>query len=788
MPVHLTPTPPGPVVDPTTVPFSAQPEAPASLVRWLKDIGRPDVDIAGGKGANLGELMRAGLPVPDGFVVTVDAYRRARAPIDALVSRAKAVDPEDTAALQAIASEIRRTIESTPVPDDVRAAIAAAYVALSGPGAAPVPVAVRSSATAEDTAQHSFAGMFESFLEVRGVDDLLNRVRACWGSSFGTRVLYYRLQRELPVELPIAVVVQRMVVADKSGIVFTADPVSHDRAVLVIEAVWGLGETVVGGQVNPDRYVVNKASRAVVRKSIARKDLLLQRDPVTGHTQPVDLRNDPRATSESLTSEELDTVIDLSLRTEAHYHAPVDIEFAIEAGHVLLTQTRPITTLGDATPVAERNTGKVLVRGVGASPGQVSGRVRILTSPTDATALREGEVLVTRSTSPDWAPLMRRAAAIVTDAGGITSHAAIVSRELGIPCVVGTRDGTQVLQDGTVVTVNGNGGTVVAGAVSDMQATPLATAMPEVRGAARAPVTATRLYVNLADPTLAEATAARDVDGVGLLRAEFMMLSALEGTHPKRLIESGRSDEFIARMADGLRTFARAFHPRPVIYRAMDFRTNEVRGLAGGDVEPVEANPMIGYRGCYRYGVEPDLFRLELRAIADVRRDHPNLHVMIPFVRTLSEFEKCKIIIDDVLGGERGMELWIMAEVPSVIHWLPAYARLGITGVSIGSNDLTQLVLGVDRDSALVAPLFDERDGAVLAAIRSIIRRARSLGLTSSICGQAPSTRPEYVEELVRWGIDSVSVNPDVIDVTRRNLAAAEQRLLLECARQSGDT
>jgi pyruvate,water dikinase len=264
-----------------------------------------------------------------------------------------------------------------------------------------------------------------------------------------------------------------------------------------------------------------------------------------------------------------------------------------------------------------------------------------------------------------------------------------------------------------------------------------------------------------------------------------MMLSALDGTHPRRLVEKGRSEEFVARMTEGLRRFARAFEPRPVIYRAMDFRTNEVRSLAGGDVEPVEANPMIGYRGCFRYGREPDLFRLELRALAEVRRTHANLHLMIPFVRTLWELDACNAIVDEVLGGERNLQRWIMAEVPSVIHWLPAYARAGITGVSIGSNDLTQLMLGVDRDSALVAPLFDERDEAVLSAIRSIIRRAKRLGLTSSICGQAPSTYPEYAEHLVRWGIDSVSVNPDVIDETRRSLAAAEQRLLLEHARAS---
>jgi pyruvate,water dikinase len=294
--------------------------------------------------------------------------------------------------------------------------------------------------------------------------------------------------------------------------------------------------------------------------------------------------------------------------------------------------------------------------------------------------------------------------------------------------------------------------------------------------------------VNLSEPDRAAEVAAMDVEGVGLLRAELMMLTALGGTHPRRLLEEKREEEFVSRMVEQLRVFARAFQPRPVVYRAMDFRSNEYRGLAGGEaIEPKEDNPMIGYRGCFRYVREPDLFALELRAIAEVRRDHPNLHLMIPFVRTLWELRQCRALIDrSALAGDRTLQLWIMAEVPSVVHWLPEYARLGISGVSIGSNDLTQLVLGVDRDGELVAPLFDERDGAVLATIRAIITSCRSLGLTCSICGQAPSVYPEYAEQLVRWGIDSVSVNPDVVDVTRRALAAAEQRILLARAREAG--
>jgi pyruvate,water dikinase len=428
--------------------------------------------------------------------------------------------------------------------------------------------------------------------------------------------------------------------------------------------------------------------------------------------------------------------------------------------------------------------GAVLLHGLGVGPGSVSGRVRVLTSPDDSGALEPGEILVAAMTSPDWVPLMRRAAAVVTDAGGMTSHAAIVSRELGIPCIVGTRLATRVLRTGMLVTVNAREGTISEGAAPT--APNVAASVPAAAAGVAPIVTGTRVYVNLGEPELAESVAKRDVDGVGLLRAEFMLLAALGKTHPRVLMRDGRSDELVTRMTEALTRFAAAFAPRPVIYRATDFRTNEFRGLAGGDeFEPHEENPMIGYRGCYRYTREPDLFALELEAVKQVRERHPNLHLMIPFVRTGSEFRACKRLIDESgLTDDRSFQLWVMAEVPSVVTWLEEYVRLGATGVSIGSNDLTQLVLGVDRDSEVLAPLYDERDRAVTSAIRAIVAECKRLGITCSICGQAPSVHPEYAELLVRMGIDSISVNPDAIEATRRNIAAAERRILLEAARR----
>ena len=785
---------------PAAAPVPTLALAALPLVRELSLLHRGDIALVGGKGANLGEMLAAGLPVPPGFVVTVEAYRRfveANALGAEFVAALATLDRNDPDALNRTAERLRAVVAAAPLPDDVRTAIFDAYRHLARPDGSLPAVAARSSATAEDTAEYSFAGMFESFLGIRTADDLLERVKACWASTFGARVLFYRLERGLAAEMPVAVVVQRMVDSTKSGVIFTADPATRDPWRIVIEAAWGLGEVVVQGQVTPDRYVLDKATRALVQKEVETKEFLLTTDRQSRELVRVDLASDVRAHARVLSDAELRTLGELAVRTEAHYGVPQDIEFAIENGSIYLTQTRPITTLAKpdakAAAPAPRTRGRrdqtPIVHGLGASPGIATGPVRRLDSTADEGEMEAGEVLVTRMTSPDWVPIMRRAVAIVTDAGGMTSHAAIVSRELGVPCIVGAHDATKRLETGVVVTVDGTAGTVLP-AHGEASATPPARpAVPPVNATAPAigarPITATRLYVNLAEPERAEEVAARDVDGVGLLRAEFMMLDALDRTHPRAFLAAGRGEEFVQRMADKLSVFGQSFHPRPVVYRAMDFRSNEFRGLTGGEEhEPREENPMIGYRGCFRYTREPDLFALELRALARARVRWDNLHLMIPFVRTRGELVACLRLVDaSPLGGDRRLQRWIMAEVPSVVWQLGAYAALGITGVSIGSNDLTQLVLGVDRDSELLSSLYDERDPAVLEAVRTIVAESHRHGLTCSICGQAPSVHQEYAEFLVRAGIDSISVNPDAIDRARRNIASAEQRLLLDAAR-----
>jgi pyruvate,water dikinase len=549
---------------------------------------------------------------------------------------------------------------------------------------------------------------------------------------------------------------------------------------MVIESVWGLGESIVQGAVTPDRDVVDKTSRKVLEHAVAEKESLLRWDATTATMVREDLGGRAAAKARVLENDQLAALVDLALRAEAHYGTPQDMEFAIEQGVPFLTQSRPITTL-DAKSVSRESSGSVLVRGLGASPGRRSGKVRLLASVADASSLIAGEVLVTRMTSPDWVPIMRRAAAIVTDAGGMTSHAAIVAGALGVPCIVGARDATTRLADGAAVTVDGTTGVVSAGATAE----PTAPTSPAL-GAVVRETTATRIYVNLADPQRAVEVAGMDVDGVGLLRAEFMIAEALDRMHPREFLSRHHASDFVDRMAQRILVIGRAFAPRPVIYRAMDFKSNEFRDLAGGaQHEPAEENPMIGYRGCFRYTKEPGLFELELAALATARESSPNVHLMIPFVRTDAELALCLERIDHTaLGGDRSMHRWIMAEVPSVLFRLADYAKLGIDGVSIGSNDLTQLMLGVDRDSERFGPGYDERDPAVLRAIEIIISECRRLGLTCSICGQAPSVHPEYAERLVRWGIDSISVNVDAIDRTRRNVAMAERRLLLDASRE----
>jgi pyruvate,water dikinase len=747
---------------------------------WFADVGKDDVGVAGGKGANLGEMTRARIPVPPGFIVTADAYRRfleasgLRPTIQKLVSP---LDYNDSAQLQRVSRQIKDRIVTVPVPEEIVRDIKAAYRQLGG-GA----VAVRSSATAEDLKEASFAGQQATFLNVTGEDAVVEAVRGCWASLFEARAIFYRNDKGFDhLSVAIAVPVQRMVQSKRSGVLFTVETDTGDRSKIEIEAVWGLGEAIVSGETTPDNYRVDKESLRILSKRVVEQEQQLIRNPQADHGEanlwlpvPDELRQ-----QQKLSDEQIVALARIAKQVEEHYGRPQDIEWAEENGEMFIVQSRAVTVLTERRAAGEEEgaeeTAPVLLSGAAASPGVAAGPVRVVRDPSEIDIVLQGDVLVAEMTTPDFVPAMKRAAAIVTDRGGRTAHAAIVSRELGIPCVVGTGSATSTLRPDQLVTVDGSQGKVYEGRAEARLA--WAVREKEIWSAVAAIETRTKVYVNLAEPDLADVVAARNCDGVGLLRAEFIV--AQIGEHPQLAIDEGRSEVYIEKLAEGLRKFASAFSPRPVVYRTTDFKTNEYRNLRGGEkYEEFEENPMIGYRGASRYIRDIDIFRLELEAIKRVRKQYPNLWVMIPFVRTPLELAGVKRVMEqEGLARSPDFKLWMMAEVPSNALILDKFIDVGIDGISIGSNDLTQLVLGIDRDNERFAKEFDERNEAVMWALERLIKTAKARGITSSICGQAPSDYPELTQKLVEWGITSVSVNPDVIDKARATIAQAEARL-----------
>jgi len=784
------------------------------LVLWFEELGKGDVPLVGGKCANLGEMINAGIPVPPGFAVSAYAYKlfleeTGIAEKVYSIIRETVKDPNDPKQYEEASAKIRDLIESTPIPSSIEEAIKESYRMLNNRvGAVEAFVAVRSSATAEDLPDASFAGQQETFLNVKGSDDLVYYVRKCWSSLFTPRAIFYRTQKGFPHEkVLISVAVQKMVNSKAAGVIFTIHPVTGDRSKIVIEGAWGLGEAVVSGAVTPDRFIVDKATLKIISKEVAEKTVEYVRDPKTGKTLHVEIPPERRRIP-CLTDDEIVELTKLAKRIEEHYGKPQDIEFAIDRDmpfpeNVFIVQSRPETVwsfkaeekpAGEAPAPIEKLV--PVLKGLPASPGIYAGRVKVALDHQEAAKVMEkGDILVTKMTNPDWVPYMRMAGAIVTDDGGMTCHAAIVSRELGIPCIVGSKEATKVLKTGLHYTIDAASGVVYEGIVESLikpapKAAPTAAAeavMALPQWAIYPPVTATKIYVNLSIPDVADKVFNEShPDGVGLLRAEHLMLSV--GKHPRLLIEEGGAEKMVDAFAEGIRKVAQAFFPRPVVYRFLDFKPDEFLSLPGGEKYEKETghvgpNPLIGYRGAFRYIKEPDIFRLECQAIRKVREEYglKNVWVMVPFVRTVEEFKNClKIMEEEGLRKGPDFKVWIMVEVPSTVLLIDKFIEAGIDGVSFGTNDLTMLILGIDRDDASVQEIYDERNLAVLRALSHVIRLCREHSVTTSICGQAPSNYPEIVEFLVKEGATSLSVNPDKVIETRLLVASIERKILLE--------
>jgi pyruvate,water dikinase len=780
------------------------------LVIWFGDLRKNDIPLVGGKNANLGEMISAGLPVPPGFAVTAYAYEKfidtthIAEKIYEIINKT-VTDKNDPKQYAEASKKIRGLIEKTSVPEEIATSIKSAYKKLNEKlNLKDVFVAVRSSATAEDLPDASFAGQQETYLNVKGAAELIGKVVKCWSSLFTPRAIFYRNEKGFAHDkVFISVGVQKMVNSRAAGVMFTLNPVTGNTDELVIEGNYGLGETVVSGAVNPDDFVVDKSTLKIKETRIAKKTVQYIRDPNTGETIHLDVPKDKQK-QPCVNEEEILKLAELAKRIEQHYGKPQDIEWAIDKDlsfpkSIFVVQSRPETVwsakvMETPTRVEERKPEeglKVVVKGLAAGKrGYGVGIAKVVLTPDQAAKdMQKGNILVTDMTNPDFVPFMKIASAIVTNKGGITSHAAIVSRELSIPCVVGTENATEVMRTGQEYTVDSRNGVIYEGVLRE------ATQAATTKGAAvaativaadPAPVTATKIYMNLGVPDKIEDYKSLPFEGIGLMRIEFILASYI-GDHPLYLIDTGRGQEFVDKLAEGMATVARAIQPRPVVVRFSDFKTNEYRELKGGDkYEIVEANPMLGWRGCSRYISQwyQKAFRLECQAVKKCRQEWglKNVWVMLPMVRTVWEVKRClEIMKEEGLERSRDFKVWFMAETPSIAILADEFSKL-VDGYSIGSNDMTQGILMIDRDSERLGQMgyFDERDPAVKRIIAHLIKVAHENGCTVSICGEGPSNLPDFAEFLVRAGIDSISVNNDAVVATKKHVASIEQKIILE--------
>ena len=761
-----------------------------AYVVWLDQIHSDMLPLVGGKALHLGEMTILDLPVPFGFVVTTNAFEKFLE-ITNIHNKIKELlhqcDAENTQQLLDTSNSIKELITSQDIPMQIKSEILDRYRNLSysnqvinqealrliSAGRELALVAVRSSATAEDLPTASFAGQQASFLNIKGIKDLVDAMKKCWASLYEPRAIFYRIKQGV-THASIAVVVQRMVSnVEKSGVMFTVNPVTGSDEI-VIEATWGLGEMLVSGSIQPDSYRVSKDG-AILEKSIGKKERRKIRDYATDRTVEVSVPKD-LVNAQVLTEEEILRLAKYGLHLEKFYKKAQDIEFAIERNKIYIVQTRPVTTEAKVEEV--KITGKPILKGLGSSPGTATGKVKIINSISDLSKIEEGDILVTKMTSPDMVVAMNKAVAIITDQGGATSHASIVSRELGIPCIVGTQDATKALKDGQLITADAYHGFVYSGevALSKAEATEIITPI-DTTGM----TTVTQVKVNLAFPENLEEIAPK-ADGVGLLRIEHMITSS--GIHPAELIREGRNEDYVKILIDGIRPIAEAFKPKSVWVRTLDARSDEFRNLEGGEDEPEESNPMLGWHGIRRSLDEPELLKAEFEAIKRLHeKGLTNVHAMLPFVISVDEFRKARDVASEINLPDT-VRIGIMVETPAAALIIEDFCKEGIDFASIGSNDLTQGVLEVDRNNARISSLYSEFHPAVLRLMKNVIKTCNEHNIESSICGESGSN-PEMVSQLVKYGIRSVSANIDAIDKIRQTVYTTEREILKHTLWQS---
>ncbi|MBM4241704.1 MAG: phosphoenolpyruvate synthase [Euryarchaeota archaeon] len=758
------------------------------FVAYFEEINKEDVGIAGGKGANLGELTQAEIPVPPGFVITSATYKKFMKDTgisDEIMGILNAVDVNNTKELHEASRRIKKIIMDAYMPDELRTIIIEAYNALCERiEKENAFVAIRSSATAEDLPEASFAGQQDTYLNIRGVEEVAKNVQKCWASLFGARAIFYREENNFDhSKVYIAVVVQEMVDAEKAGVMFTSHPSTGEEKIL-IEAAWGLGEAVVSGTVTPDTYWVDKKTGEILDSKVSEKNIMFKKDPVKGKTVKVEVPDDMK-TKKVLDDDEIADLVELGNRIHKHYDFPQDTEWAIENDKVFMLQSRPVTTL-DKTGISEEKDEEeesertILTKGLGASPGMASGAVKIVRKIDELDKVEKGDVLVTVMTTPDMVPAMKRADGIITDEGGVTCHAAIVSRELGIPCVVGTSDATKILSENEIVTLDGNKGLVFKGKLKGVEKREVEETPTFVQPSI---LTVTDVKVNVSMPEAAKRAAATGADGVGLLRTEHMMLTY--GVHPKKFIKDGREDELIKILVENILKVVDVFYPKPVWYRTLDAPTDEFKTLEGGEDEPYEHNPMLGWRGIRRELDEPEILKAEFKAIKKLHEQgYTNIGIMLPLVQHPDELKKAKEIAREVgLKPQKNIEFGIMVETPAAAMVIEDFIAEGIDFASFGTNDLTQYTLAIDRNNENVSGLYTEGHPAVLKLIERVIKKCNKAGVKTSICGQAGSI-PYIVEKLVELGIDSVSANTDAVLTVRETVARIEKKLVVKAARK----